>query len=260
MLKKNDIKLIRSLRLKKYRQKYNKFIVEGEKNSVEALKNVLDRVDSIYCTIDFFDKNQLLFVNSTAEVVIVSDKELKQISNLKSANSVVLILNKKQKINIDLLKKSKTIVYLDDITDPGNMGTIIRSCDWFDVDALVTSINSVDIYNPKVIQSSMGSIFRLPIFNYEFNEMQEILSGYDFTFYGTKLQGDSINAVIYNYPMVIVVGNESKGISDAIDKKLNHRITIPRYNKNTESLNAAVATAIVLYEIKRMNIKERATF
>jgi len=250
MLKKNDIKLIRSLRLKKYRQKYNKFVVEGEKISIEALKSVFEKIEMVFCTKGFYDTNRELLGELTRKSIIVSDKELNQISNFKSANSCLLILKFDKKDDYNILRKSKIIVYLDDITDPGNMGTIIRSCDWFDIDTLVVSLNSVDIYNPKVIQSSMGSIFRLPIIELEFDKVRDILDGFDFTYYGTELEGEKINKIKYNTPLVVVIGNESKGISKEVDEKLDFRITIPRYNESTESLNAAVATSIVLYNLK----------
>jgi len=251
MLKKNDIKLIRSLRLKKYRQKYNKFVVEGEKNSIEALKNVCDRIEVIYSTKEFYNSNQELLDKSAVDIVIVTEKELSQISNLKTASSSLLLMNVGKNTGFDKLKKSKLIVYLDEITDPGNMGTIIRTCDWFDVDVLVVSPGSVDIYNPKVIQSSMGSIFRLPVIELGFDKLKTTLEGFDFAYYGTELEGESIDEVKYNFPVVVVIGNESKGISKSVDEELDYRITIPRYNDKTESLNAAVATAIVLYELKK---------
>jgi len=235
MLKKNDIKLIRSLRLKKYRQKYNKFVVEGEKNSIEALKNVYDRIETVFSTKEFYNSNQKLLDKLAVDILIVTEKELNQISNLKTANSSLLLINFGEHTGFDRLKKSKLIVYLDDITDPGNMGTIIRTCDWFDVDVLVVSPGSVDIYNPKVIQSSMGSIFRLPVIELGFDKLKASLEGFDFTYYGTELEGESIDEVKYNFPVVVVIGNESKGITKSVDEELDYRITIPRYNDKTES-------------------------
>ncbi len=250
MLKKNDIKLIRSLRLKKYRQKYNKFIVEGEKIIIEALKIDSAIIDALYCTKEFHQLNRVLISKNLSKVSIITEKELKQISNLKTANSALALVEIKGDNDVEKLKKAKLILYLDDIMDPGNMGTIIRSCDWFGVDALVVSPNSVDIYNPKVIQSSMGSIFRQGIFQYEFGQLQELLSNKKITYYGTKLDGDNIQKIKYSFPAVIIVGNESHGISEAISHRIDYKITIPNFNRSTESLNAAIATAIVLYDVK----------
>ncbi len=250
MLKKNDIKLIRSLRIKKYRQKYNKFIVEGEKIIIEALKIDSATLDALYCTKDFYQLNKDLISTKLSDVNVISEKELKQISNLKTANSALALIKIKENTNFEKLKEARLILFLDEIMDPGNMGTIIRSCDWFGVDALVISPNSVDIYNPKVIQSSMGSIFRQVIFQYDFGQLQEFLSKKEVTYYGTKLEGDNIQKVKYNFPSVIIIGNESHGISAAISNKIDYNITIPNFNKSTESLNAAIATAIVLYDVK----------
>ncbi len=249
MLNKNDIKLIRSLRLKKYRQKYNKFIVEGEKIIIEALKIESTNIDSLYCTNEFYQENRALVNKKLSNVNIITDKELKQISNLKTANSALALVKIMGNTGTDNLKDAELILYLDDIMDPGNMGTIIRSCDWFGVDALVVSPNSVDIFNPKVIQSSMGSIFRLDIFRYDFGQLQKLLND-KVTYYGTKLEGENIQNITYDFPAVIVIGNESHGISAEISSKTGYNITIPNYNKSTESLNAAIATSIVLYDVK----------
>jgi len=250
MLKKNDIKLIRSLRLKKYRQKYNKFIVEGEKIAIEAIKFQNKNIDHIYCVNEFIEKNEQILEDIQGELTIVSEKELNQISNLKTANSVVVVLNKQDINTNDIILGSNLIVFLDDIMDPGNMGTIIRSCDWFNIDSLVVSPNSVDIYNPKVIQSSMGSIFRLPIHRMDFEMLNSITKDQGIEYYGTLLNGENMNSIKYKTPLVMVIGNESKGISESVQQSIKNKITIPRYNKITESLNAAVATGIVLADIK----------
>lgn len=254
MLNKKDIKLIRSLRLKKYRQKYNYFIIEGEKLAIEAIKFSKVNIKKIFCVNEFYHK----YISNNSDLdelsILISEKELSQISNLKTPNSVLILLNCFEELPIKSFYNSRLLVYLDDIMDPGNMGTIIRTCDWFGVDCLVTSKNSVDIYNPKVIQSSMGSIFRLPIVRYDFRQLTTILENKTFTYYGTLLDGENIFNTNYQFPMVLVIGNESKGISNDIKSKLNEKITIPRRNSKTESLNAAVATGIVLADINKNNI------
>ena len=254
MLNKKDIKLIRSLRLKKYRQKYNYFIIEGEKLAIETIKCSKERIEKIYCVNEFF--NKYISSNSSLEEmsIIISEKELSQISNLKTPNSVLILLKSFEETSIEPFKNSRLIVYLDDIMDPGNMGTIIRTCDWFGVDCLATSKNSVDIYNPKVIQSSMGSIFRLPIIKHDFHQLTSTLDNKIFTYYGTLLEGENIYKTNYQFPMVLVIGNESKGISNEIISKLDKKLNIPRINSETESLNAAVATGIVLADINKNNI------
>jgi len=254
MLTIKDIKYIRSLSQKKYRQKYNIFAIEGEKMILETIFFATDRLVKLYCLPEFKDKYLNILSQIEQKIEILSPKELKKISNLKTPNQGLVLVEMEYE-NLNKIKNSDFILYLDDIRDPGNMGTIIRTADWFDVDLIVVSDNSVDIYNPKVLQSSMGSIFRLPIVKMDFQKLLKFTENKNFKFYGMMMSGESIYEIKYDFPIVVVIGNESNGISEKIISKLNKNITIPRFNKNTESLNASIASAIVISEIKRSKLK-----
>ena len=253
MLTNNDIKYIRSLSQKKYRQKYNNFVTEGEKMILETIFFAPDRLVKLYCLPEFEKKYKKDLSLFDEKIEVISFKELKKISNLKTPNQGLALIEI-QKENIEDISKFNFVLYLDDIRDPGNMGTIIRTADWFDVDCIIVSKDSVDIYNPKVLQSSMGSIFRTPVVEMGFNDFQNVTRDRDFKYYGMLMNGESIYETKYDFPLVVVIGNESRGISDEIITKLDKKITIPRFNEHTESLNASIATSIIISEIQRRNL------
>jgi len=255
MLTNNDIKYIRSLSQKKYRQKYNNFVIEGEKMILETIFFASDKIVKLYCLQEFSDKYKEELIRFKEKIEIISPKELKKISNLKTPNSGVVLIEMPEE-NESKIFNADFVIYLDDIRDPGNMGTIIRSADWFDVDCIVISKESVDVYNPKVLQSSMGSIFRIPVVKMDFEKLHNIVEERKFNFYGMLMEGESIYETKYDFPIVIVIGNESKGISEKIISKLDKKITIPRYNKYTESLNASIASSIVISEIKAKGYRD----
>jgi RNA methyltransferase, TrmH family len=251
MINKNDVKLIRSLSLKKYRQRYKKFIVEGEKSVIEAIKYKNNDINKLYCTLEFSEKNINILTKINHLVQIVTHNELESISNLKNNTSVTAILEISSKHDLSVLKDSKLLLYLDAISDPGNLGTIIRTAEWFGVDALICSPDCVDFYNPKVVQATMGSIFRLPVFAIEFNSLISLNDKKDLNKYVMVMEGKDIYMYDFSFPMVIVIGNESNGVSEDIMKKSTELITIPSANMVTDSLNASVATSIVLSELFR---------
>ena len=250
MLTNNDIKYIRSLSQKKYRQKYNNFVIEGEKMILETIFFAPDRLVKLYCLPEFENKYKKELSLFEEKIEVISLKELKKISNLKTPNQGLALIEI-QKENIEDIGKFDFVLYLDDIRDPGNMGTIIRTADWFNAGCIVVSKDSVDIYNPKVLQSSMGSIFRIPVFKCDFERLKELYGDKTIKSYGMLMNGESIYETEYNFPLVIVIGNESRGISDDIIAKLDKKITIPRFNEHTESLNASIATAVVVSEVRR---------
>ncbi len=245
MLSKSRITLIKSLKQKKYRLQYKLFVVEGVKTINEFLNSsyVLDHLYSV---------NEFDNVAASSQTVI-SDKELQKISFLKNTNSALAIFKIKDVIS---LENSGLLVGLDDVRDPGNLGTIIRLCDWFGITELVCSLNTVDCYNPKVIQATMGSLTRV---NVTYLDLQNYLSNIDVPIYGTFMNGDSI----YDLPDtvdkgIIILGNEANGISKIIENSITQRITIPKFGtiQKTESLNVAMATSIVLSEFKRKSIEQ----
>ncbi|MDN3641333.1 RNA methyltransferase [Lutimonas halocynthiae] len=240
MLSKNQLKFIRSLKKKKFRQTHQLFLAEGIKVVEELIKSPF-LVYQLYATESY--SNTL----NVFDIQLISDKELGLVSDFSSPNQILGIFEiPKSK---DLVKEGITVV-LDEINDPGNLGTIIRLCDWFGVTQLVCSENTVDCYNQKVVQASMGSLTRVSV-NYV--DLVTYLANEKRTIYGTFLKGENIYASKLEKNAVIVLGNEANGISKEIEQLVHKKITIPQFGEqqNTESLNVAMSTAIVLSEFKR---------
>jgi len=240
MLSKNQIKFIRSLKKKKFRQANRLFLAEGVKVVDELISSPF-KIHKIYGTASF--QNTL----KIDELQIITEKELKMISDFTNPNQVIGIFEipeKKEPLNQGLT------VALDDINDPGNLGTIIRLCDWFGVSQLICSTNTVDCFNPKVVQASMGSLTRVQI-NYV--DLSAYLSEEKREIYGTFLDGENIYSSEHEMNSVLVLGNEANGISERIEALVQRKLTIPQFGdqKQTESLNVATATAIFLSEFRR---------
>lgn len=236
MLTNNDSKLINSLVKKKFRQKYNKFTVEGVKIIQELLKNGY-AVDKIYTT-------ELFSTNADVNQILISENELKKISQLVQPNTALALCEIPQKKELNL---NGLVIALDDIRDPGNLGTIIRLADWFGVEQIICSKETVDLYNQKVIQSTMASFTRVQV-NYV--NLKEVFSNYKNPILGTFMDGENIYKTDFPTDAIIVMGNEANGISDELLPFISDKITIPRFGKlqQTESLNVAMATGILLSE------------
>ena len=237
-LSKNHLKLITSLSQKKYRHKYKLFIVEGIKVVQEFLNS------SYELEILFSTESSFSYLDNFIEV---SEQELKKISSLKTPNKVIALFK------IPVQKNSSSsglIVALDAINDPGNLGTIIRLCDWFGIDQLLCSKETVDCYNTKVVQSSMGSLTRVAI---SYIDLKEYLTSVSIPIFIADMDGDNIYEMKPPTSAVLVMGNEANGISNSIKQIVSTKITIPRYGNYqlTESLNVATATAILLSEFRR---------
>jgi len=240
MLSKNEIKLITSLKQKKYRQQHQLFVVEGKKTICELLQSNL-QLQQLYTTMLEFDVSDGL-------VAQISNNELKKISFLKTPNIALAIFKIPKGLPIDF---SNLIVALDDVRDPGNLGTIIRLCDWFGVKDLLCSLETVDCYNPKVVQATMGSITRV---NISYINLEDVLSEHKSNnVFGAFMDGLNIYNTSLPNSGIIVLGNEANGISKPIEKLVSQRIAIPRFGELqvTESLNVANATGILLSEFKR---------
>ena len=239
-ISKNQIKLITSLQQKKYRVKEGLFVVEGIKVVAEFLKSNFE-LESVFCTQDVLEKYQKY--NPT----IVNEVELKKISSLKSPNKVLTLFKIKKNNSI---ATSGLKVVLDDVNDPGNLGTIIRLCDWFGIEDLVCSKNTVDCYNAKVVQSTMGSLTRVKI---SYVDLAMYFNNTTLPIYITDMIGEDIYTSNLPQNGIIVMGNEANGISSEIKTIATNTISIPRFGslQATESLNVATATAIVLSEFKR---------
>ena len=243
MISKNQIKHIKSLQLKKNRINESQFVIEGEKMVNELLLSKMS-VKCIFGTKNWIDLN-ISNINSI-DYHIVSDQELFVISNLKTPNNVLALVNVETP-KFDYNHLSGITLVLDDINNPGNLGTIIRLCDWFNVSNIICSINSVDIFNAKVVQSSMGSLFRVNIY---YKDLIRFFSDcpYKRTVYGTFLSGKSIKNVKIDKDAFIIMGNESHGISSSVESFVDERLTISNIGRKAESLNVASATGILLYQ------------
>jgi len=237
-ISKNQLKLITSLSQKKYRQKHKLFVAEGVK-VVNELLNSSFELDQLFATEDFDTQNK--------NCQIISNEELRKISSLKTPNKVLGIF----KIPAEKEISNKgLILVLDDINDPGNLGTIIRLCDWFGITTLVCSNETVDCYNQKVVQSSMGSLTRLAI---KYLNLKEYLYNTELPTFIADMDGENVYKKELPKEAVLIMGNEANGVSDEIKSLIKHKISIPRFGnlQETESLNVATATAILLSEFRR---------
>lgn len=236
MLSKNELKKIRQLASKRYRLKTGFFVAEGIK-VVREFCNSGWKPQVVYSLVD------LDFVISTK----VDKATLDKITNFSSASSVLAIFKLREHKELSPVEFS---VVLDSISDPGNLGTIIRLCDWFGIKNIICSNDTVDCFNPKVVQSTMGSIARV---NCYYCDLEVFLSNQTAPIYGACLQGIPYYTQDFDIRGLLVMGSESHGISPKIEKLLNKKITIPSASDGThlESLNVAMATAIILGEINR---------
>jgi len=238
MITKNQIKYIRGLSLKKNRIKEQCFVVEGEKCLAELLNSSFEIVE-LFALKDWIDENKSVF----DKIQAISFKELERISNLKSPNKVLAVVKMKEQEIIQ--SKSTVTLVLDDINDPGNLGTIIRMCDWFGVKQIICSENTVDTYNPKVVQSTMGSLFRTHII---YADLSAYLAKVTTPVYGAYMDGKNVKNIKINHKVHLVMGNEADGMSEKVEKYISKRVAIKNIGGNTESLNVAVATSILLHE------------
>ena len=254
MISKNQIKYIQSLHSKKNREQENIFVIEGIKVVLEFLTDASFEIKAIYATIDFIEANKHIIKKSNIVINEITDEELKKISLQTNPNQVLALIEfKKQNLNIELLNTSITL-YLDDIRDPGNLGTIIRIADWFGIKQVICSPTTTELYNPKTLQSSMGAILRVNVVYLEFDQLLPHLK--EILLYGAVLDGENIyRATLKNG--VIVIGNEANGISEQLLKQITHPITIPAApNNGSESLNAANACGIICSEFfRQLNFK-----
>jgi TrmH family RNA methyltransferase len=243
MVSKNQIKLISSLQQKKQRIAYQLFIAEGIKG-VQELLDAHFELEHLYTT-----KNDFETVSNSLKTV-VSEVDLKKISALSTPNTCLAVFKMAEEKKIDA---SGLIVALDSVRDPGNLGTILRLCDWFGIQQLICSKETVDIYNPKVVQATMGSIARV---NVNYVDLNDFLATSSLPVFGTFMNGDNIYKASLPQEGIIVMGNEANGISSELEKIIKNRLTIPRFGaiQKTESLNVATATAIVLSEFRRASL------
>jgi len=244
MISKQKIKFISSLKHTKYRLKFNCFIAEGE-HVVRSFMESNFKVNSLFATKEWIEKNK------SSDSCCVTKRELGRISCLKNPSDVLAII---QKPNSKFEKTKENtqfpIVLLDGIADPGNMGSIIRTADWFGLNSIYLSEQCVDVFNPKVVQATMGSLARLNVFYVDSSQFLYSLKEKKITCYGACLSGKNIYTLDREAKSAIVFGNESHGISLETQKVLDDKILIPRKNKLIDSLNVAVSFGIILSEFR----------
>ena len=252
MISKNRTKLIQSLRSKKNRLKEQLFLVEGNKNVAEVLASTLV-VEELYATSDFLFENQH-FAQNAMRVIEVEKEAIRKASLLQNPQSSLAICKIPPAENIPQRLNENLSIYLDEIQDPGNLGTIMRLCDWFGIDQLFCSTDSADAFNPKTIQASMGSFCRVRPIVVDFNELAEIAHLSNAPIYGAYLEGKNIYSETLSAKALMVVGNEGNGINVGWENEIDRKISIPSFSTNAqhaESLNVSMATAIILSEFKR---------
>ncbi|MCC7317615.1 MAG: RNA methyltransferase [Bacteroidales bacterium] len=246
MLSKNKIKHFNSLSLNKFRQQHQEFILEGTKSVEELLKSDFT-IKEIIATAEWVQQHPLVLKAIPTEVV--TDREMQQISQMKTPPGVlalVAIPTVSWKLN-----QGFTLI-LDGINDPGNLGTIIRTADWFGIENIVCSHDTVDVYHPKVVQATMGSIFRVNVFYENLESVLIAARQNDVAIYGAVMNGENIFSSDLKFSSaLLVIGSESHGIREPLLPLITHPITYPKFGtkaviNSAESLNAAIATALIL--------------
>ena len=243
MVSKNQIKLITSLQQKKYRFANQLFFAEGIKVIQELVESNFE-LEHLYTTQDDFKAVPIL------KRTLIGESDLKKISALATPNTCLAVFKMPTEKKIT---ENGLILALDSIRDPGNLGTILRLCDWFGISQMICSKETVDIYNPKVIQATMGSIARV---NVNYIDLQGFIGKTKLPVFGTFMEGDNIYKSKLPQEGIIIMGNEANGISNELEKLAKNKLTIPRFGnlQKTESLNVATATAIILSEFRRSSV------
>lgn len=249
MLSKNKIKYIRSLDLKKNRKEEHVFVAEGHKLVGDLLGHFPCRL--LVAVRSWMERNPRVVAD---EIIEVTPDELTRASLQKTPQEVLAVFEQPE-WNVDLHEVSQSLcLALDDIQDPGNLGTIIRLADWFGIEHIFCSHGTVDVYNPKTIQATMGALPRVKV---HYCDLPALISKLDVPVYGTFLDGENIYAKNLSNHGLIVMGNEGNGVSEEVARLVNERLYIPNYppqRETSESLNVAVATAVVCAEFRRRTI------
>ncbi len=239
MLSKAKIKYIKSLQVKKHRLAKNVFLVEGSKSVLEFIESKFT-TDVVYGTELFWKQHEKLLIELSIEFELATEKELSQAGTLSSNNGALALVNIPQYTEL-AIDSSQWSIVLDGINDPGNLGTIIRVADWYGIERVIISENSVDMYNPKVVNTTKGSLARVRV---EFGNLSQLLSSFDGVIIGADMKGEDIHSFKPVGGGILVMGSESHGISDELQKLITSRVTIPRIGE-AESLNVAIATAVI---------------
>lgn len=242
MLSKVRIKFIKSLQLKKYRKEEQCFVVEGAKSVREVLASDFEIV-TLLGTGEFLSATK---PRGSIEVIEVNEKELQGLGEFQTNDSALAVVRCKPNDTLRISSDEFALI-LDDIRDPGNLGTIIRTADWFGIHKIIVSEETTDFYSGKVISSTMGSFTRVKVF---YTNLGDYLAKVKLPVYGAYLNGTDLTKVNFGNGGLIVIGNESKGINPDLERFVSHKITIPTFGK-AESLNASIATGIICYALRQ---------
>ena len=246
MLSKKNEQYIKSLSLKKFRQKYNNFIIEGDKMVSELLVKTPSKIERIFATASWIAQYNHKLEKNGVSIEGINERELKKISSLKTPNQVLAVVNQWEPAFQPAQLEGHLSLYLDGIQNPGNMGTILRTADWFGIDWVICSPDSADRFSPKVVQATMGALFSVKCVSRKFEDLG--LKKLNLPIYGAILKGENIFHTTLKSHGLIVIGNEGRGIRSEVLPFVDHPISIPPHHasRGTESLNAAIATAIIL--------------
>ncbi|AYL93930.1 TrmH family RNA methyltransferase [Mucilaginibacter celer] len=249
MLSKSQISLLKSLQHKKFRKEHGLFLVEGHKSVIEFV-NTAYQVDTIYHTPAIAPK--MLNLSRKINFQEISLADLEKISSLKTPQEVIGLVKMPiwPALNYNTLKNRFSLV-LDGVQDPGNMGTIIRTADWFGIADVICSEDTVDVYNPKVVQATMGSLARV---NVHYTDLAATLPQIKLPVFGAMLDGENMYTTNFGNEGLLAMGNEGNGLRPDVQALISKKVTIPRVG-HAESLNVAIATAILCSEIKRNSLK-----
>lgn len=249
MLSKNKVKYINSLSAKKFRQQYHKFVAEGDKIVQEILQAASLKIELLVATESWLEANRPLIRLSPAQIESVTEAELKKVSSLTTPHQALIVADYLPTSIEENVVRNDWSLYLDGIQDPGNMGTILRTADWFGIQHVFCSKTCVDVYNPKVLQASMGAFLRVKVVELSFLDWKKQFPA--LPVYGTLLHGNSLHNVHFEKSGILVLGNEGNGISTDILPYLDKKITIPKHPQGgAESLNVGVATGILCAAIR----------
>ncbi len=248
-LSKSTVQYIKSLQLRKFRQKYNNFVAEGDKIVLEIIREAPHLVEQIYALPDWIQSNESQLVALRKRAEEISAEELKKISALVTPNQVLAIVQQPDfQLDTSFLQQDISL-YLDGIQDPGNMGTILRIADWFGIRYVLCSLDCVEVFSPKVVQASMGAFLRVKTLKMNIIDIKNQFP--DLPIIGAVLNGENIFTAAVAKKGILVIGNESKGISQEIEALLTQKVAIPAAaGGGAESLNAAVATGILVAVIR----------
>ena len=255
MISANKIKHLRSLQHKKYRDLYREFIAEGNKLVPDLLASELE-IKSIYALSGWLERNSTSYHGKNITLHDVASDDLKKISTLTTPNEVLAVV-KIPESEPDIKSVSEELVImLDGIRDPGNLGTIIRTADWFGISTVICSHDCVDVYNPKVVNATMGSVARVKVF---YTDLKDFLKKIPpcVKIYGTFIDGKCLNEMPFSGKGIVIIGSEANGITKELNPFINEKLSITSYGRragntgNAESLNAAIACSIVCYEFRR---------